>query len=187
MVIPTPPLLSIDLALVSNSITLGQLTGNRFEIVLREVQSDSATVEAACEGLKSTGYINYFGLQRFGRGGSESGSHLIGLQIFQSNWKGALDLMFNPLAADRPDVRQAKEAYQQGDYIAAKNLLPHSMYSEINVLERLISDPRDYHGAFHSIPRSTQLICAHAFQSFIFNLAATHRSLNTRISPSQPL
>jgi tRNA pseudouridine13 synthase len=160
---------------VSDPIALGQLTGNRFEIVLREVQSDPATVQAACEGLKSTGYMNYFGLQRFGRGGSESGSHLIGLQIFQSNWKGAVDLMFKSLAADRPDVLQAKAAYQQGDYVTAKNLLLPSMYSEMKVLERLISDPRDYHGAFHAIPRSTQLICAHAFQSFIFNLAATHR------------
>jgi tRNA pseudouridine13 synthase len=161
--------------LVANPITLGQLSGNRFEIVLREVQSDPTTVQAACEGLKATGYVNYFGLQRFGRGGSESGSHLIGLQIFQSNWKGALDLMFKPLPADRQDVLQAKTAYQRGDYAVAKDLLPPSMYSEIQVLERLISDPRDHHGAFHSIPRSTQLICVHALQSFIFNLASTHR------------
>lgn len=169
-------LLTININTVSEPLTLGQLSGNRFEIVLREIQVDPSIVEAACEGLKSTGYINYFGLQRFGRGGSESGSHLLGQEIFLSNWKGALDLMFKPLGNDRPDVLEAKRAYQKEDYLSAKNLLPSTMYAEIQVLGKLISNPRDFFGAFHAIPRTTQLIYVHAFQSYIFNLAATHRS-----------
>jgi tRNA pseudouridine13 synthase len=168
---PSPSLPS----LVPEPLAMGHLTGNRFEIVLREIQSDPSVVEAACEGLNSTGYVNYFGLQRFGRGGSESGSHLIGLQIFQAHWKAALDIMFQPNSADRPDILQAKSAFQKGDFSAALQLLPSSMYSEIRVCEKLRSDPHDYAGAYHSIPRSTQLICVHAFQSFIFNLATTHR------------
>lgn len=143
--------------------------------MLREIQADPSLVQAACEGLKSCGYINYFGLQRFGRGGSVSGSHLIGLEIFSSNWKGALDLMFKPLDSDRPEVLEAKNSYEKADYVSAKQFLPSTMYAEIKVLERLISDPRDYYGAFHAIPRTTQLICVHAFQSYIFNLAASHR------------
>lgn len=119
--------------------------------------------------------MNYFGLQRFGRGGSISGSHLIGLKLFQSNWKAATDLMFVKLPNDRSEVLEAKIAYQNGDYELALQLLPRSMYAEIQVLEKLKNDPRDFYGAYHRIPRSTQLICIHAFQSYIFNLAATHR------------
>jgi hypothetical protein len=181
---------SLTLFSVSEPIAMGHLSGNHFEIVLREIQSDPSVVEAACEGLSSTGYVNYFGLQRFGRGGAESGSHLIGLEIFQAHWKAALGIMFQPNSSDRSDIHQAKVAYQRGDFSAALKLLPSSMYSEIRVCEKLRSDPHDYAGAYHSIPRSTQLICVHAFQSFIFNLATTQRCavriLLSVLTPSLP-
>lgn len=40
-----------------------------FELVLRGVQAGSAeAVAAAAEGLRSSGFVNYYGLQRFGTG-----------------------------------------------------------------------------------------------------------------------
>ena len=40
----------------------------RFEILLRNITVSDKVVEAACEGMKTSGFINYYGLQRFGRG-----------------------------------------------------------------------------------------------------------------------
>lgn len=41
----------------------------RFDIILRNVEAESASaVAAAAEGLRASGFINYFGLQRFGSG-----------------------------------------------------------------------------------------------------------------------
>ena len=46
-------------------------TGNEFQITLREVQGATRDeVGAAVEALKEQGFINYYGLQRFGSGSS---------------------------------------------------------------------------------------------------------------------
>ncbi len=47
----------------------GALRGNRFVLVLREVQGDRTQAEARLAGIAARGVPNYFGEQRFGRGG----------------------------------------------------------------------------------------------------------------------
>ena len=43
--------------------------GNQFQITLREVTGASnEQIEAAAAALKQSGFINYYGLQRFGSG-----------------------------------------------------------------------------------------------------------------------
>jgi tRNA pseudouridine13 synthase len=47
----------------------GALAGNRFELVLRDVQGDRARIDARLATIARQGVPNYFGEQRFGRGG----------------------------------------------------------------------------------------------------------------------
>jgi tRNA pseudouridine13 synthase len=47
----------------------GALAGNRFELVLRAVEGERAAIEARLEAIGRRGVPNYFGEQRFGRGG----------------------------------------------------------------------------------------------------------------------
>lgn len=47
----------------------GALAGNRFVLALRELTGDRATVEARLQKIAAHGVPNYFGEQRFGRGG----------------------------------------------------------------------------------------------------------------------
>ncbi|MCA3179552.1 MAG: tRNA pseudouridine(13) synthase TruD [Burkholderiaceae bacterium] len=47
----------------------GDLQGNRFRIVLRDVTGDRDAVEANLQAVASRGAPNYFGAQRFGHGG----------------------------------------------------------------------------------------------------------------------
>jgi tRNA pseudouridine13 synthase len=51
----------------------GELQGNRFRIVLREVRGERDAVEARLEAVASQGVPNYFGPQRFGHGGANVG------------------------------------------------------------------------------------------------------------------
>lgn len=61
-----------------NGVNLGDLSGNRFKIVIRDVKEKSdELIRSAIDSLKSNGFINYFGLQRFGNS-AESPTHLIG-------------------------------------------------------------------------------------------------------------
>ena len=47
----------------------GALAGNRFELILRDVQGEAAAIDARLHAIAERGVPNYFGDQRFGRGG----------------------------------------------------------------------------------------------------------------------
>lgn len=48
----------------------GAHSGNKFEITLRNIKYLENNLEARLDAIKATGVANYFGAQRFGRGGS---------------------------------------------------------------------------------------------------------------------
>ncbi|WP_425489325.1 tRNA pseudouridine(13) synthase TruD [Cognatilysobacter bugurensis] len=54
----------------------GALAGNRFVLVLRDVEGDRAAIDARLSAIAARGVPNYFGEQRFGRGGNNVGSAL---------------------------------------------------------------------------------------------------------------
>ncbi|CAL1130827.1 unnamed protein product [Cladocopium goreaui] len=63
------------LEIKQNYLNLGDLSGNRFNVVMRQVPmkepgaggtTASDLVERRCESLKARGFLNYFGPQRFG-------------------------------------------------------------------------------------------------------------------------
>ena len=53
----------------SRKLPRGALTGNRFRLVLRDVDGDRAAIDARLHQMATLGVPNYFGEQRFGRGG----------------------------------------------------------------------------------------------------------------------
>jgi tRNA pseudouridine13 synthase len=54
----------------------GALAGNRFELLLREVRGDHGAIDARLHAIAERGVPNYFGEQRFGRGGDNVGNAL---------------------------------------------------------------------------------------------------------------
>ena len=48
----------------------GALAGNRFVLVLRDVDGERAAIESRLQAIAAQGVPNYFGEQRFGRGGN---------------------------------------------------------------------------------------------------------------------
>ncbi|CAL1289763.1 unnamed protein product [Larinioides sclopetarius] len=60
----------------NEQLKLGDLRGNRFIIILRQLQGDPTIIEKAIDSLSSKGFINYYGLQRFGT--SSVSTHSIG-------------------------------------------------------------------------------------------------------------
>lgn len=59
----------LDSAWHARKLPRGALAGNRFTLVLREVAGDAAAAEARLQAIRERGLPNYFGVQRFGRGG----------------------------------------------------------------------------------------------------------------------
>lgn len=67
----------------------GDLQGNRFRIVLRDVAGDRDTIEANLKAVASQGVPNYFGAQRFGHDGGnvEQGRAMLAREIRVRNPK----------------------------------------------------------------------------------------------------
>jgi tRNA pseudouridine13 synthase len=65
----SPELMVVASAWHSRKLPRGALAGNRFVIVLREVDGDIAAIETRLQAIAAKGVPNYFGEQRFGRFG----------------------------------------------------------------------------------------------------------------------
>ncbi|KRZ86884.1 Microfibrillar-associated protein 1 [Trichinella sp. T8] len=77
-----------------NGIFLGDLNGNRFTIVLRNVKENTDFVEECIKQWKEVGFINYYGAQRFGTGPVHT--HEVGKLMLHRKWKEAAELLLHP-------------------------------------------------------------------------------------------
>lgn len=59
----------LELARHTRKLKPGSLSGNRFDIVVRELEGEASGLAARVEALRAQGAPNYFGVQRFGRNG----------------------------------------------------------------------------------------------------------------------
>ena len=65
----------------------------------RHSQVPDEAIHAAVASAQKHGFINYFGLQRFGT--SVTPTHRIGLALLQGGLRGAVDLVLDPQASTR--------------------------------------------------------------------------------------
>lgn len=85
----TKPLRNVKIGNIcfkNKPLKLGKLNGNRFRIALRNVTADDETINKAMESLKVNGFVNYYGMQRFGND-KEVPTYLIGVKLMQGNFK----------------------------------------------------------------------------------------------------
>ena len=119
-----------DLQYVDKPLDLGMLDGNRFGIVLRDVQAPSMDViTSALTTLRSTGFINFYGMQRFGN--SSVPTHLVGLALLRTEWKEAARLILHPRDGDSPDIIEARKLWtEKRDARRALDQLPRWLVGE---------------------------------------------------------
>ncbi|RZC42508.1 pseudouridylate synthase 7 -like protein, partial [Asbolus verrucosus] len=98
-------------------LKLGQLVGNKFRIALRNVTGKDDLVEKSLQSLAENGFINYYGLQRFGND-KEVPTFSVGVQLLLGNWKEACQIILKPTKSDHPDhdISKAKKMFfESGD------------------------------------------------------------------------
>eukprot|EP00917_Polyrhabdina_sp_WS-2016_P004268 GHVP01009780.1.p1 GENE.GHVP01009780.1~~GHVP01009780.1.p1 ORF type:complete len:691 (-),score=120.64 GHVP01009780.1:116-2140(-) len=136
-----------------NPIKLGYLTGNHFDVCLRNIAlTDEKFIDESLNSLKKKGFVNYFGKQRFGN--YQIPTWRIGAALYAREWKNAVDCILW-----RPDNnRKGRE-----------NVYGPERY----VTDHLSDAPNDYQGALKKISNHTLMLYYHSAQSLIWNYLAS--------------
>ncbi|TPX36701.1 hypothetical protein SmJEL517_g01223 [Synchytrium microbalum] len=159
-----------------HGLKLGSLQGNQFELVLREASGTREDIEKTLNALKASGFINYYGMQRFGT--QSVSTHSIGVKLLKSDWQGAVDLVLMPRESDSPDILKARQTWKdtQSPREALK-LFPKWNTAERAILEAFNSrkSNKDCAGAMANIPRHLRQMYVHAYQSYVWNRVVSAR------------
>lgn len=204
-----------DFEYSNKPLQLGDHGGNEFVITLKNCHPQNGSscsvaqrlrmvqqaVECGLSYLKHHGYINYFGLQRFGT--YSIGTHLLGLKLLKEDFEGFVDDIMHvdehyiqeafsrpappPPAShgarripdnNRDDIDRARaitlwKTSKQAE--KALEVLPKRFSSETALIRHLGKNSKDYTGAILSITRGLRMMYLHAYQSYVWNHVVTYR------------
>ncbi|KAM5287825.1 pseudouridylate synthase PUS7L [Ctenodactylus gundi] len=169
---------------VGDSLRLGQLKGNHFDIVIRNLKNkinDSAALKErvleAIENVKIKGFVNYYGPQRFGKG-RKVHTDQIGLALLKNEMMKAVKLFLTPEDLDDPVNIAKKHFLQTEDAKGTLSLMPEFKVRERALLESLHRFGMTEEGciqAWFSFPHSMRIFYIHAYTSRVWNEAASYR------------
>ncbi|XP_011605767.1 pseudouridylate synthase 7 homolog isoform X2 [Takifugu rubripes] len=160
----------------NHPLKLGGLQGNHFTVVIRNISGTDAQVNQAMTSLRQTGFINYYGMQRFGT--TAVPTQHVGRAILKNNWSEVVDLILKPRPGAEKEflVRCREEWAKTQDPEAALKKLPNKRCVEGQLLRGLsMYGKKNIVTAFGLIPRNNRLMYVHSYQSVVWNTMVSRR------------
>ncbi|XP_076862856.1 pseudouridylate synthase PUS7L-like isoform X2 [Brachyhypopomus gauderio] len=169
----------------SEPLRLGRLQGNHFDLVIRDVRPHgkcSSTdleklVKEAVENVKTRGFVNYYGPQRFGNSQSIQADQ-VGLALLKEDMNTAVRLFLSPDEGDDLQNKAKRHFLHTGSAKESLALMPICRPRERLMLRALHRYGDGHHGcerAWLGLPHTARLFYLHAYCSRLWNEAAGHR------------
>uniref|UniRef100_W5LB54 Pseudouridylate synthase PUS7L n=1 Tax=Astyanax mexicanus TaxID=7994 RepID=W5LB54_ASTMX len=173
---------------VSEPLRLGRLKGNHFDLVIRDLKNYEKCssleleelVKKAVENVKTHGFVNYYGPQRFGNSQSVQADR-VGLALLKEDMVTALKLFLSPEEGDDLQNKAKRHFLHTGNAKESLALMPAYKARErlmLRALHRYGSDQEGCGRAWISLPHGMRVFYLHAYCSRLWNEAASYR-LNT--------
>lgn len=169
----------------NRAVGLGDLKGNLFRIIVRDLESPGpqdriGQITAQIGSFR--GVPNYFGVQRFGE--IRPVTHRVGEALVRGDpEKAVLIYLAEPFPGEPEGTREARTMlWESRDIPAALRRFPKHLHYELAVMNYLVEHPGEYSHAFQVLPENLRRLFVHAYQSYLFN-----RILSRRLEAGLPL
>ncbi|KAL3129407.1 hypothetical protein CHM_2g1510 [Cryptosporidium hominis] len=193
-----------DFKYENEQINIGDLNGNLFHVIIRDleildtnIQKESGNekltlkmVDKLIGDIKSSGFINYFGLQRFGT--SEIPTYKIGISLLKNEWKKAFYLILGfdeeKMISYSAEKRKFYDQIINEDFEEYQKSLSNHSYLEKLLLNGFIKEKKKiqsntkckakediYRESINLLPKNSYSLYIHSLQSLFFNIVASER------------
>eukprot|EP00904_Undaria_pinnatifida_P002812 jgi/Undpi1/12531/HiC_scaffold_6.g02200.m1 len=173
-----------NLEYCSHGLSLGELSGNRFTVVVRDANVPATRIEASLRETCSSGFINFFGTQRVGSPSAFARGqplpYQIGRDLLSGDWEAAVRKVLQPRGSDPPFLHSALSELLQGK-ISPKKCTARVKGNNRLSVERLVLHglvrygPSAFQAAIQCVPYGMRTMWVHAYQSHVWNSVASAR------------
>ncbi|MFW9843196.1 MAG: tRNA pseudouridine(13) synthase TruD [Candidatus Thorarchaeota archaeon] len=165
-----------DIEYSKQLVQIGDLLGNRFTILIRDLDVSLDKALEAAKEVQSSPLLNYFGIQRFGI--ARPNTHIAGKHLIKRDFEGMIrSILCIPGEYEAQELLDARAEIADSLTPTEKiiDVFPKDLNYERTVMYELMKHPGEFQRAVTRITPRILTLMVHAYQSFLFNQLLSKR------------